>query len=396
MSTTIKKRKADEEAEGKIDPDTLGGAWESMKENGPLLFKSMNEYLAWLDEEQEDATEIMAAAYFKAAEMENKFIVPMEFRDFTAGRNKKGEITQITDLENNTIVAKQLDKVLVYSALREKGFKTIIMTTNEGSNTEVLAIPSGVQIEEAADVRGQKDFHKNVRMLYTYKAGTTVYASPENIMGILKLSYVSLSEVSNLMKALNALEAKEDLSKFDAELLVDVKVIQQVLSDHEAKQSRKHFFQTLLAAKIREMDSEQRLNFFKSNPSYTLANNLEFRLPHGGPCYTKLGNKPLAKVPLGSLGPGANVLMSTNILSQKDYKEIVGDVQNYQVFVDTNELGGRKGNKFASMSVKFTEEAQTVLAILHAISTANSSDGNAAASGAPAKKTDGLNVVNLD
>jgi hypothetical protein len=356
----------------------------------------MDEFLTWMVEENKDITEIMGAAFFKAAEMENKFVVPTEFTAFSTIRSKTGEITHIHDDKNHAIAGSDLREVLVYSAMRDKGFKAIILGPSDAEALEVLAIPKGIMIEGASDVKGKKDFHNNVRMLYTHKASTTVYASPENIMGILKLDYVTLPEVNNLTKALNALAAKEDLSAFDADALINIADLHTALTDQEAKASRKHFYQTLYAAKIRKTGIEDRLELFKASPSYTLANNLEFRLPHSGPCYSKLGNKPIIAVPLESVSPGADILMATNIMSQKDYKEIAGDVSKYLVYVNSDDLGGRKGNKWASMSYKVLEKAEHVRAYLSTISTANTSGGNASASDASGPQTGGFNLIKLN
>jgi hypothetical protein len=286
-------------------------------------------------------------------------------------RDKKGVVTQILDAKGNALSGNNLGSVMIYAAMREKGMASIILVRKDDSTIEVLAIPSGVQIDSTTLGKGVKDFHKSARTLYTYKAGTAVYAATDHIMAILELSYVEIPEVTNLLKALNALAAKEDLANLDAEKLDDFDYILKSLQDHEAKQSRKHFLQTLMAASIRSIDMKDRIEHFNRNPSYTLANNLELRLPHGGPCYTKLGNKPATKVALSSLKPDDNVLLSTNILSQKDYKDIMGNVAEYQVYVDNENLGGRKGQRFATMSVKFVESVSNVTSYLTAIATAN-------------------------
>jgi hypothetical protein len=342
-----------------------------MKQTKPRLFTSLGAYIEWMGDEDRDITEIMAAVYFKSASMENKFVVPHEFSAFKAVRDRKGVITHITDSKGNDLSGHNLSSVLIFSAMREKGMASIIMVKSNDSTIEVLAIPSGVQIDTTPLGKGVKDFHDNARTLYTHKAGTAVYATPDLIEAILLLDYVDISEVTNLLKALNALAAKEDLTNFAAEVFDDFNNILVSLQDQEAKQSRKHFLQTLMAASISKMSMQQRIGHFSGNPSYTLANNLELRLPHGGPCYTKLGNKPATKVALSTLGPDDNVLMSTNIMSQKDYKSIMGNVADYLVYVDSDNLGGRKGQKFASMSVKFVESAPNVTTYLSAIATAN-------------------------
>lgn len=374
MVPAIKKRKTGDVDGDEMDSMALPEAWALMKQDGPKLFNGKEEYLEWLDETGEDVLEIVGASYYKSADMENKFAVPHEFLGFTIARGKQGEITQISDGQNNAISGQQLKKALVYSVFKEKGFRAVILGQVDDTAIEALAIPNGIQIEDAS-AAGEADSQKEVKIMYTYKARTTLYAPSKVVKGMLELDFVTLSEVGNLSKALNALARKEDLSDFNLSNLGDVRNIQRALADSEAKQSRKNLLQTLLASKISTMNFTDRLAHFKTNPSYTLANNLSFRLPHSGPCYTSLGNKFIAKVPLGSVGPDDSILMSTNVMSQKDYKELLGDTAQYQVYVNTEDLGGRKGSKWAKMNVKILEDGEDVKKMLSAISDANGSVG---------------------
>jgi len=308
--------------------------------------------------------------------MENKYAVPPGFRDFTIERNGKNEIIGISDSKKDGISGYQLKRVLAYAALMYKGYTAVIMKATDDGGVEALAVPGLYQIADNPKAVNEKEHIKKAYTMHTAKASFTVYASVELIMGILNLTFVTLSEVGNLLKSLNSLAGKEDLTGLDVEKFVDIDSIQQELSSQEAKQSRKSFFQALLAAKVQDMDMSGRLEVFEKNPSFTLANQLGFRLPHSGPLYTKLGNKPADKVTLESLGDqDVSLLLSTHSMSQKDYKEIRGNVGHYKVYVDSENLGGRKGSKFSSMSVKFRETPKVIHRMLSLISEANMKEG---------------------
>jgi hypothetical protein len=76
--------------------------------------------------------------------------------------------------------------------------------------------------------------------------------------------------------------------------------------------------------------------------------------------------------------------LSTNIISQKEYKEIAGNISDFKVFKDSDNLGGRKGNKFVKMQVKFTASVKNVSSFLEAVAAVNTSGGGAGnAVGAP-------------
>lgn len=376
MSTTNKKRRADASGDEGEDDVTLTRAWELLKENGPTTHKNFEEYLKAVKEDDEDITEIMAASYFKAADMENKFYVPSEFSAFTAQRNGKGEVTAIIDpVKGDGVTGIMLKKVLVMGVMREKGMKAIIYGQVDDDTFEALVIPSAVQMVADPPPKATKEFHTEARMLFTPKAGTAVYAPAERILAILSVGYVTISEVGSVTKALNALAQKEDIGGLDDNSLRNTRSIKILLEEEGAKQSRKHFLETMLAAHLKSVSMKDRIALLQSFPTYTMANRLELRLPHGGPCYTKLGNKPIAPKALSTLGPDARILMSTNVMSQKDFNDLRGNVGDYQVYVDDPNLGGRRNNKFVAMNVKFTERNDIITAYMSTISGANEKQG---------------------
>lgn len=394
MPKSTKKRRTEEEVAEEAEL-TLANAWNTMKDRGPTSHKSMEEYLEAIGTNG-NVIEIMAASYFKSADMENRHVVPAEFEGFTVIRGKKQEIVRIQETELKVLAGNALKKMLAFAALREKGFKTIIYGTDDGGAIEVLAIPSLINIEAPTASEAKTDQIAPRSILHTPRSSTTIYVSPEMIKDVLSLDYVTIAEVGDLLRTLNSLAGKEDLTGLDVNRLQDPQQIQALLGDQSAKASRKHFLQTLLAARIRRMNPGERINYFKSSPSYTLANHLELRVPHGGPCYTKLGNKPVAAVPLGSLANDANVLMSTNTMSQKDYLGIRGDVAQYPVFVDTEALGGRRQGKWSEMNVKYLETAGGVREVLTAISVANEGGESVPVAPTEGVKEVGIVFVDLD
>jgi hypothetical protein len=377
MSTETKKRKTVEAHVLGSTPSTLGEAWELMKQDSPPLFKSLGELIGWLDDGAGNITEMYGAIYLKAADMENKQVVPAEFRAFPATREKNGVVTAISDSEGNLIDGDQLRRLMVLSTMRARGARAVIMTVSDDGSVEVLYLPGEFQLVGGARPDGKKEFHGDLLTLHTPRSAVVVYAQPSITRGILGLNYIGLYEVTSILKALNSLAKKEDLSGFNANSLGDSKSIEQALADVDVKQSRRHFIQTMYAAFLRTLNYDERIATFVRNPSYTLANQLELRTPHSGPVFTSLGNKKLAPVLLSSLGDNDSVLLSTNIISQKEYKEIAGNVSDFKVFKDSDELGGRKGNKFVKMQVKFTASVKNVSHFLTAVSSVNTSGGSA-------------------
>lgn len=359
------------DAEDKSVAPTVKETMERLRKTGPTVYKNVAEYLSAAKNGFETVEEIMAATYFKSADMENRFYAPLEFAAFRVTRNNKGEITEIADQTGKGIISKNLKFALAYVALKEKGFKALILGTLNDDRVEILAIPRAIEIMEATS-KANKDFHQDAKVLYTPKMGYTVYTPTDITMAILKLGYVALGELVNLLKTLNSLASKEDLREFRVEELVDVQAIESALTSTDIKASRKNFLEALLANKIATMDTDERLTYFSSNVSFTLAHRLGFRLPHTGPFFHTLGNAPIAKVDLESVGKDKNILMCAHVMSQSDYSSVRGDVGKYPVYVDKDGLGGRKHNKWHPLTGKVTMKSQDVAALLIAISKANS------------------------
>lgn len=368
-----KKRKViDPETEDEIP--TLGTAWESMKDDGPLLFKSMDEYLDDVIKNKGDVTEMLVAQYFRAAELENKFFVPTEFQAFNIERNSKGEVTCIVDSQNNALGNKGLARVMAYDAMRSRGIAKVVMNATNDGSVEALTIPEAVQIVKEHTAKDAKNFQNEVRAVYTRRYRVIVFATTANIIDTLKLGFVTMSEIGNVLKTLNSVESREDCSDLNVGELDSVDSINKVISALTAKQTRKSFLQALLVAKIEKLSTEDRLEVFSNDATYNLANLLKLRLPHKGPCYTKLGNKKLTTVDLETLGDDVDVLMSNNIMSMREFKELAGNTSKYPVYVNDDNLGGKKGSKWAKMSVKSTMRVKDVATMLTAISAANNLD----------------------
>jgi hypothetical protein len=369
-----KKRKVvEEEKDGGSD---VVEAWELMKTRGPLMYKSLAEYLDKADT-PEAIIKLGSAIYLKGAENENKFVVPFDFTEgFTITRNKDKEIIGISDAHKKCITGKHLVKVLVYAAMQERGFEEIIMKATDDGKCEVLAIPSLVNVEETTSAANMKDYHSSAYIVYTKKTSHTVYATPKLIVAVLNHDWVTLADVNTLFKSFNSVSQREDMSDFDGTKLDDIMAIKKEIDDQEAKQSRKSFYENLFSVRVREIELAQRVEYFTGSPSYNFANRMEFKLPHTGPTFLKAGNKLINSVELESLEDDDDVLLATNILSHGEYKNIRGNVGKMQVFKDGEHVGGRKNNRWCKMNAKVTMKASMLKTILSAIASANDSDGS--------------------
>lgn len=282
----------------------------------------------------------------------------------------KREIIKIKDNKGNVVLGSELSRLLVYHALSSKGYGVIIIGKRNDGTIEALAVPGGVQVIEE-ESKGKKKIYETVRIVYTYRSSYTLYAPSDVIAKILDLEYITLAEVPNLVRALNSFASKEDIKQLDLATLIDFSSLQTALGDQEAKDSRKNFLETLLAASTTDAGVDDRVNWFKESTAFRLAHRLKLRLPHSGPCYTSLKTQLVIPRSLGSLGDDEVVLMSNNYISQKEYKELVGDPGELKVYVDTVNLGAKKNNRFAKMTAKTLYSKKNVLDIVTAITNAN-------------------------
>lgn len=374
MTEPTNKKRGAVAARKKNEIRTVVEAWEVLQEGTPIVYKSLADFITGLDA-PEDVMEIYTSVYYRSAELENRFVVPQSFKTLNADRNGNGAITALYD-ENDGFTDSALNEVLALSAMKEKGYKKVVMVKGEDGRVEALAIPNAVQMEEADDVKGKKDFHDEVWWIYTTRSVMTVYAPIAQVTTILGMDAITISDVNTVLKSLNALCKMEDPSAIDLEALSDFTKLKTEIASHEGKITRRNFLNTLFAISIGKMESEEKVKHFVDETTYTLANSLGFSLPHGGPCFTKLGTKLIETVPLGSLGDDDNVLMCNSVISQGDYLGIRGDISTYPVYVDNDQLGAKKGNKWVEMPGKVLEQAGLLTSFLSAIADGNKSKEN--------------------
>jgi hypothetical protein len=245
----------------------------------------------------------------------------------------------------------------------------------------LLAIPSAVDCVLGHLGKPKKEWHERAHYVYTTKTRLVCYATTKVLYNLIGLEYVSVGQITNILKSMNALSAREDVENFDGAHLVDLPNITSALKDSASHESRKNLLKELQSAKILTMDEDMRLKCFAADPNYRLASNLEYRVPHSGPFYTKTKNNNATAVPLDSLDDEVDVIMATNFMSQKDYKAIVGEVGVFPVYVDHENMGSRKGGKWSEINVKHTAKASVVKTILDIISKDNKSSLGGAKTG---------------
>jgi hypothetical protein len=370
-----KSEESSKEGNLKVPPDTLEKAFELMTQGSTTIYGSMTAYLKAVTENQEDVTKLFAAQYFKDGSLENKYSVPPEFRELVVARSKRGEVTSIADNESE-INSEALLKVLTVGGLKLMGFETVILGESNDSYVEVIGIPGGVYVETLDEPgKNKKEHHEEARVVVTRKSRTVVYASVSAIRETLELSYVTLAGQRNLLSALNSMANKEDLSDWDVSVYVDTDTLTQAVQKEEQKEAAKSFYAVLYAMKIDSMSGDERTRYFAENASFRLAHSLQIRLPHKGPVHSKINNKSVESIPITDLDDDDEVLLSTNIISQKEYASLTGDIANLRVIKYTSDVGARKGNKWCEISVRFTENAGTLKALLSSIIEANSEAG---------------------
>jgi hypothetical protein len=371
-------------------PETLEKAFELMTRGSTTIYGSMTAYLEAVDKDQEDVTELFAAQYFKDGSLENKYSVPPEFRKLVVARSKRGEVISIADSVAE-INSEELLKVLTVGGMMAMGFKTVILGESNDNYVEAIGIPGGVYVEALDEpVKKQKDHHGEARVVVTRKSRTVVYAPESDIHETLELGYVTLAGQRNLLSALNSMANKEDLSDWDASVYVDTDALAQAMKREEQKDAAKSFYAALYAMKIDTMTGDERTRFFAENASFRLAHSLQIRLPHRGPVYSKINNKKIESVSITDLDDDDQVLLNTNIISQKEYANLIGDVADLQVLKYTADVGVKKGNnKWSEITARFTENAGTLKALLSSITKANNDAekiGDSKLTTQPAKK----------
>jgi hypothetical protein len=336
----------------------------------------MTAYLQAATDGQEDVTELFAAQYFKDGSLENKYSVPPEFRKLVVSRSKRGEVISIAD-SGAEINSEALLKVLTVGGLMAMGFETVILGESNDSYVEAVGIPGGVYVEAMDEpVKNKKDHHGEARVVVTRKSRTIVYASKSDIHETLELGYVTLAGQRNILSALNSMANKEDLSDWNASAYVDTDALTQAVKREEQKDAAKSFYAALYAMKIETMAGDEKTRFFAENASYRLAHSFQIRLPHRGPVYSKINNKKIESVSITDLDDDDQVLLNTNIISQKEYANLIGDVADLQVIKYSADVGAKKGNnKWCEITARFTENASTLKTLLSSITKANSDAG---------------------
>jgi len=349
----------------------LADTWGFMKVDGPHVYGDLDQYAEDVKvNEPLSLFKVASGRYYKDAAKENRYVVPRGFRNFDIERNSKNEIIRIKDSENNAIQGHQLAKVLSYGLWKEEGVYAVIYKVSTDGYLEALVTPDFVQLLEFTPA-AKKDFHGRIYQLATEKTTLTLYASYQDVYDLLKLPGTTLGNAVTILKAFNSLAAKEDTKDLEIPGLGDVELLYQELEMETCLRYRKSFLAAVLASTIASQSPTERVNTFVRIPSYTLAQQFEFRLPHSGPLFSKPGGHMAVKTTLGSVPEGRNVLMSTNVLSMKDFQNISGNIVDYEVYVDSENLGAKRQGKVVALVKKNVMDVTLVKKLLGAIAEVN-------------------------
>jgi len=350
---------------------TLTEAWERMKEDGPDIYSSLDQYAeAMTGDEQLVLLQVASGRYYRDAAKENRYVVPRGLQGLGVERNSKSEIMKISDSKNDAVQGHQLTKVLSYGMWKEEGVDAIIYQVTIDGYLEALVIPGFVQLLEITPA-AKKDFHEKVYQLATEKTTLALYATPRNVYDLLRLTGTTLGNAVTILKAFNSLAAKEDTKDLEIPKLGSVELLFTELDRDTCLRYRKSFLAAVLASTIATQSPAQRVATFVRIPSFTLAHQFEFRLPHSGPLFSKPGGHMAVKITLGSVPEGRSVLMSTNVLSMKDFQNISGNVVDYEVYVDSENLGAKRQGKVVPLVKKNVMDAELVKRMLSAIAEVN-------------------------
>jgi hypothetical protein len=353
---------------------TLIEACTRMKES-IICYNDWRKYISQVDENDESVVSLVASSYYKSVKPENRFVVPPLFQSFDITRLPTGEISQITDGEKNILRGRNLTKMLALYAFCCSGARVVIWKVGDGDHLEALTIPHGLNVVEGHETKAKKGFHTEVHGVFGMRNYTAVYVPPRLLRETLALSYIGIGDVVQVVKGLNAVAMKEDVSGMNAKSLATAATIIQELNTAENKLSKRSYLKTMLACSVKNLSIVDRVAVFKQSPEFILAYNLDFRCPHSGPAYLKAGNKMINLVSLGDLGDDDEVLMANNIISMSEFRDIKGDVSSFQVISNTAGVGGRKNSRWSEMHGKVVMAAASVRTMLSAISAYNESSG---------------------
>jgi hypothetical protein len=381
MSESVKDKKRKvaevqpaEEQQLEIAPEiaTFATSLDLLKTTGPLYYSSLADYLTDTVSNGRDVSEILASTYIKSAAMENRFLVPPEFGCFTVSRGPRGEVDALIDKVNKKkLSGHRLEKVLAYYAFKLKGVKASILQTGDDGVVQALTVPDGVQFKDLQSSDDDKPWYGNLRVMYTPKQRSVVYASAESLEKIIALRYMAITDVKEVCCALNILQGKEDISDIDPGKLSSFKDIESAIKADNTKRAKQTFLESILACKMKAATAEEMIQHFTSSPSYYLSQRCAFRLPHNGALFIKMENKRSNTVQLSTLKDDDEVLLRSNIMSQSEYLNIRGDPASILVHKDGPELGARKNGKWKEFTGKKTMSASLVKQMLTAISKAN-------------------------
>lgn len=365
MSDASVKRSRSE-ANDDEDEGSLGFALSVFREDMIIRRPSLTSYLRHAARGSVEVLRLVYSAYFADITVLNQYVVPDPFQDLTIERNERsGRVISISD-GNDFLRGEQVISLMAMEYLHRQGFDEVIMPG--AGNTEVLALPKMVQTEKVDTmVDGVK---KTQYIVYAPKARMLVQASPELVHDFLTLD-VPLKDVPELIRQVNAVAAKEDLT-FDPEkyrTLDSLITESQTLAD---KQAKKGLFAVLIKASISHSSLDEKINVFARAPSHTLAYDLEFKLTLGSPVFVKGNKAPVPMVTLASLKDDDEVLMSNVSISHGKYQSIIGEVSNITVYKSAGAMGTLNArNNFSEFKQPSTISKKRLMLILEAIARDN-------------------------
>jgi hypothetical protein len=380
-----KKRKTSEASEDTEEQPSLGSAVELFKENAPAVFNGLQE---WLQSNQpgllEDVYAFMISTYKPAAELDNQYVVPSEFKGLHVERDEDGIITSISD-EHDKLDGEHLKVILAISACAASGVDEVILGNTSG-NVELLALPTLVQVEDVLSERDSARI-KPIKTLYSPRSKMHVYASTSAMYAMVSLPYVKLSKVSELTKLVNSLAGKEEFEpdKSDYESFTQLRTLMDKLS---AKKSTKHLLTLLISSCAEDLTLEKKIETFEEVPSFQLAYELDFKVPHSGPLYQQAGNRKVDLVRLADLKEDDDVIISSVKFSQKKYEELKGELGNYLVAKSVPGIGAQNQRKrWVELRNTTTMNVGLLRRIFKAIAKDNNATKDSSATQAPNSST---------
>jgi len=297
------------------------------------------------------------------------FTVPWEFRDFTIHRSGEGYVDAILNVNEVAVDGSNLAMIQLLENGRQRGFDHSYFQVAEPS--WMIGFKS-VMTETVPLSDKDEDEEKEATRVYTYEAQTTCYTSANDLLKILSLDYVQVEDFKAIAMAVSS--AAKSGNQIDVQELATPDKLALQLSSALTTSAMSSLVQTLYASHLKTANLQDKINAFIAHPSPRLASMIDLKAPTRLALVHTSNKSPVTSVPIGSLSPEDDIILSNVAISQEFYQQVIV-ARDVQVVRNAGKLLVKNRDKLRPLKVVDTMKVKDYLRILQAIEKANKASG---------------------